>query len=308
MWLRAAVPAGGSVVAMTILAVCCGIGISSGILAFGLSLRPRLSEDLRDPRVGRRDARIKSTKLVSHRGPALRLALGTILAILAGALTRWPAVVILAGSGGIGLPSLIRLTRRSDVTARTEAIAVWTELLRDTLAAASGLSQSIVSTASVAPEGIRKEVGALASRLSNGMPTPVALRMFADEIADPSADLVVCALMLAATARAQRLVELLGALADAMREEVAMRLRVESNRASARSGIRTIIVFSVGFLGLLALVARAYLAPFGSASGQMVLIMAGAFEAAGIVLMINLLRDPLQPRLLLRHSTLEGPA
>ena len=91
-------------------------------------------------------------------------------------------------------------------------------------------------------------------RLSNGMPIPAALRLFADEIADPSADLVVCALMLAAAARAQRLVDLLGALAEAMHEEVAMRLKVESGRASARSGIRTIIVFSLGFVGLLVLV------------------------------------------------------
>ncbi len=83
-------------------------------------------------------------------------------------------------------------------------------MLRDTLAAASGLSQSIMSTASVAPDPIRAEVEALSLRLSNGMSIPDALRMFADEVADPSADLVVCALMLAATARAQRLVDLLG--------------------------------------------------------------------------------------------------
>jgi tight adherence protein B len=101
-------------------------------------------------------------------------------------------------------------------------------------------------------------------------------------------------------------VDLLGALADSMREEVAMRLRVESNRASARSGIRTIIVFCVGFVSLLALVARAYLTPFGSAGGQLVLILVGTFEAAGIVLMMRLLREPLQPRLLLGYQSLEG--
>ena len=102
--------------------------------------------------------------------------------------------------------------------------------------------------------------------------------------------------MLAAAARAQRLVELLGALAEAMREEVAMRLRVESSRASARSGVRTITLFSVGFAGLIALVARAYLAPFGSASGQLALVLAGTLEAAGIVLMMRLVRVPPSPR------------
>ena len=62
--------------------------------------------------------------------------------------------------------------------------------MRDTLAAASGLSQAIVATASVAPDAIRTEVQMLASRLSNGMSIPEATRMFADEVADPSCDLV----------------------------------------------------------------------------------------------------------------------
>jgi hypothetical protein len=235
----------------------------------------------------------------------LRLTFGAVLAVLVAALTRWPAAAVFAGLAGIGLPSLVRMTRGTDVTARTEAIALWTELLRDTLAAASGLSQSIVSTAPVAPEPIRKEVQGLALRLSNGLPASDALRMFADEVCDPSADLVVCALMLAATARAQRLVDLLGALSDAMREEVAMRLRVESNRASARSGVRTIIVFSVGFVGFLAVVARSYLAPFGSATGQLAIVAAGAFETGGIVLMMRLLREPAPMRLLVGSESLE---
>lgn len=283
---------------MTILAVCCGIGISAGILGLASSLRSRRNPGSRG--TGRGSAK---KRLLEDSSWQLRLILGVILAVVAAALTRWPAAVLLAAIGGIGLPSLVRITSGTDVTARTEAIALWTELLRDTLAAASGLTQSIVSTAPVAPEPIRKEVQALASRLSNGNSTSEALRLFADEIADPSADLVVCALMLAASARAQRLVDLLGALADAMREEVAMRLRVESNRASARSGVRTIIVFSAGFLGLLALVARGYLAPFGSADGQLALLVAGAFDATGIVLMMRLLHEQSSPRLLVGSET-----
>jgi Flp pilus assembly protein TadB len=176
-------------------------------------------------------------------------------------------------------------------------------LLRDTLAAASGLSQAIVATAPLAPPQIAKEVGVLAARLSNGVPGPDALRMFADEVADPDADLVVCSLILAATARAQNLVDLLGSLAAAMREEVAMRLRVESGRASARSGVRTIVLFSVGFAALLLLVARSYLEPFGTSTGEMVLLVAAAFDAAGVLVMLRLVRNPKPERILGgRHS------
>ena len=63
-----------------------------------------------------------------------------------------------------------------------------------------------------------------------------ALILFADEVADPSTDRVVCALILASSSRAQRLGDLLGALADSTREDVAVRLRIETSRASSRSG------------------------------------------------------------------------
>ena len=295
---------------MTILAVCCGTGIGGGILGLASALRVDRRQRNRPRSSEGRERSGEDERGLSMHGSSLsvRLILAAVLATLAALMTRWPAAALLAACAGIGLPSLLRVTRRTNSIVRIEAIALWTELLRDTLAAASGLSQSIVATASVAPVPIRTQVVALALRLSNGMPTPAALRMFADEIADPSADLVVCALMLAAAARAQRLVDLLGALAEAMHEEVAMRLKVESGRASARSGVRTIIVFSLGFAGLLALVARAYLAPFGSANGQLALMVAGAFDAVGIVLMVRLFREPFSPRLLLRTDAFVDPA
>ena len=49
---------------------------------------------------------------------------------------------------------------------RTEAVASWTELIRDSLAASAGLAQAIVVTASSAPIPIRPQVGALATRLT----------------------------------------------------------------------------------------------------------------------------------------------
>jgi Flp pilus assembly protein TadB len=117
-----------------------------------------------------------------------------------------------------------------------------------------------------------------------------ALRLFAQDIDDPSAQEVVSALRLAATSRAQRLVELLGALAISTREEVTMRLRVETSRASARSGVRTVIWFSVGFVALLTVIARSYLSPFGSIVGQLVLILVGVLYAMGLLLMARLIR------------------
>ena len=86
-------------------------------------------------------------------------------AVLVGALTGWPVAAVLAGAAVFALPSLLRGGRdRARRVARTEAIAGWAEMLRDTLAAAAGLEQAIVATAEVSPAPIRSEVTDLAAR------------------------------------------------------------------------------------------------------------------------------------------------
>ena len=214
---------------------------------------------------------------------------------------------LVTGSAGCGAPRR-RLRRRCgadlrgrgvrEVTRRIEAIATWTELLRDTLVVSAGLAQSIVASAQVAPIELRDEVSRLADRIVSGMGMGDALRAFADEVADPSADLVVCALVLASEARAQRLSELLSALASSIREEVSMRLRIEAGRSATRSSVRTIVIFSLGFAAFLAVAARAFLAPFATATGQLVLVAVAGAYLAGIWLMGRLVRTTPAARLL----------
>ena len=113
--------------------------------------------------------------------------------VVVAALTGWPVAAVLAGLGAWALPSVLGGAKeRAREVARTEAIAGWAEMLRDTLSAAAGLEQAIVATASVAPLPIRDEVVALAGRLEAERLVP-ALRRFADDLADPTGDLVVAA-------------------------------------------------------------------------------------------------------------------
>jgi len=223
--------------------------------------------------------------------PLARIMLPLISAVFVGTITRWPVAALLAGIATFTVPSALRSTSSRDSIRRAEAVAIWTELLRDSLTASAGLAQAVVATAGVAPEVIGLPTGNLADRVMSGVPMDEALRAFAAEIDDPSADEVVRALRLAATSRAQRLVDLLGALADSTRDVVAMRLRVEASRASSRSGVRMVICFSLGFVALLTVVARSYLAPFGSFNGQVVLALVGLLYAAGLALMVRLVRS-----------------
>ena len=234
-------------------------------------------------------------------GSVRRVVVAVLVGIIAFVVTGWVAVVPIAVMATLGLPVLYGRTSGSTSTERIEAIASWTEMLQSTLAASAGLNQAIVVTAPLAPLPIRPAALGLAGRLESGMSTRDALLAFADDLDDASADRVVCALVLAAASRAQRLGELLSALAESTRDEVALRLRIETSRASVRSGVRTVLIFSVSFAAGLALLARSYLAPFGSATGQIVLVAVGLLYAGGLWLMVTMSRPPAPVRLLGRE-------
>jgi tight adherence protein B len=280
---------------MTGTAVACVMGTGVGLVGLMVGLRRQSQNELdgRSSTVSRMiPARMKGSRSpgTNSRFGVSTLAVALVSAVVVGAITRWPVAAVLAAVASVGLPSLLRSSTLQDATRRTEAVAVWTELLRDTLTASAGLAQAIVATADLAPEDIRLFVAHLADRIMSGVPMDDALRIFADDIDDPSAQEVVYALRLAANSRAQKLVELLSALAESTRDHVTMRLRVETSRASARSGVRTVVVFSISFVALLSLVARSYLSPFSSVTGQLVLIVVGACYTFGVALMVRLVR------------------
>jgi Flp pilus assembly protein TadB len=228
---------------------------------------------------------------------ALALAAG-VAGCAAGIFTGWAAAVPIGACAVFGVPKLFGRTSGSVSIAKIEAIATWTEMLQGTLAASAGLGQAIMATAPLSPGPIRGATHRLSSRLGAGMHPREALALLADELEDPCSDRVVCALQLAISARAQHLGELLAALADSTRDEVALRLRIETSRASVRSGVRTILVFSVVFAVSLTVVAHSYLAPFGTLRGELVLLVVGTLYAVGLSLMVSLARPPAPVRLL----------
>jgi len=287
-----------------VMVLASGIGLGCAGLATALRTRPAGSAPsevgVTGSAVSVRSFRTNSPGLTLG---ARRLVLAGLVGIVVGVLTRWPTVAVMGALAALALPRLFTTGQAKIEARRVEAIAVWTELLRDTLAASAGVAQAIVTTAASAPAAIFDQVALLAGRVVSGVPVDTALRGFARDVDDPSADLVVCALVLASTSRAQRLVELLSALADAIRDDVAMRLRVESSRASARSSVRTVVIFSIAFAGALLVVAHSYLAPFGSITGQLVLCIVGTLYAAGLALMARMVRPARKVRLLGAETT-----
>ncbi|TMB90737.1 MAG: pilus assembly protein TadB [Chloroflexi bacterium] len=258
---------------MTAIAAALGAGVAVGVILIALGIRGYTG--------GNRPALWQRARLLPR-----RLAIGGACGVAVALLTGWPVAGLLAAGLGTVLPGVLRRHRqqRRAVT-QVEAIAGWAEMLRDTMAGAAGLESALVATASSAPLAIRAEVQQLAVSLTSQRIGP-ALRNFAERVADPTCDLVVAALLMAAEHQGRQLGELLGALAAAAREEAAMRLHVEAERARVRGDLQIIVVTVVGFMAVLLLVDRPYYTPYDSPVGQLVLAaIAGVFIGAFALLL-----------------------
>jgi len=214
------------------------------------------------------------------------------------ALTGWPAAGVLAGGAAAVAPMLSGTRRRRDeLNAKSEALASWAEMLRDTITAHAGLREAIALTARVAPAPIRKEVQLLAVRAERESLT-TALRRFAVEVADPVADLIVASLVIAAERQAQRLAELLTQIAGSAREQSAMRLRVETGRARTYASSRALVAITFGLAVVLLVFSPTFMSPYDSATGQIVLMAIGALFAGALWALVQLGRPVTPPRLL----------
>jgi len=246
---------------VTSLMLLCGAGVGAGLLLVAWGLRPVA----RAPRTPTRPIGRPSDL-------AARLLKAAGGGLVAGLLTRWPVGVLGGVLFGYFASDLFgSRSHRNAETEQTQAIASWTEMLRDTMAAASGLEQAIATTAPIAPAAIRPQIQTMVARLRRER-LATGLAELADSLANPVADLVVSALTLAANGEAQDLGELLGSLSAAARDGATMRLRIDASRARTRTSVRIITAVTVAMAGLLVVLNRVYLQPFDSATGQCVLL------------------------------------
>ncbi|MEV0318133.1 type II secretion system F family protein [Streptomyces sp. NPDC050658] len=210
-----------------------------------------------------------------HAGRWLTAAL--VAGLAGGAFTGWIVGGVLAALVVWSLPALLGMGAADERRlARLEGIASWSEMLRDTLAAAAGLEQAVVATARAAPKSVRPHVLELSTRIERGERLTPSLRRLADDLDDPTADLVLAALVLASQHQARNLALLLGELASTARAQVAMRQRVDAARARTRTTMRVVVTTTVSFAGGLVLLNPAFLRPYNTWAGQLVLLGIGA--------------------------------
>ncbi|HEY7043205.1 MAG TPA: type II secretion system protein, partial [Nocardioidaceae bacterium] len=181
-------------------------------------------------------------KQVDFRSGTLHAALGAVTFFAVMAATQW---IVLAIAMGLLVAFWKRIfggaAEERRAIERVEGLTAWTEALRDTIAGAVGLEQAIPATAVNAAPVIRPSLNLLVDRLRVREPLPSALMKFADDLDDPSADLIIAALILNSRLRGPGLREVLSALSESGREELDLRRRVEGSRRSTRRSVQIVV-------------------------------------------------------------------
>lgn len=218
-------------------------------------------------------------------------------AAAAWAISGWPAAGVLGACAAVVGPRLLAARKEKQLLLdKTAALATWAEMLHDTIASHAGINQALVTSCEVAPELIRSDVERLMRRAERGSLVE-ALKLFGAEMADPVADMVVAALVIAIEGRARDLPQLLAEIAASARRQASTQLRVETGRsrtyAQARSLVGITMVAAVG----LVVFSPQFMAPYDSLIGQCVLGLVSAMFASALWMMVTLSKPIRAPRL-----------
>ncbi len=278
----------------TLIALLCGAVVGGGILLLIVALRGT------EPRE-ETPSLFKRSRSADSRRQLTRLGAGVVVGLLVLVVTRWLVLAVALGLlaamadrffGGTG--------EERRAIERLEALATWTEALRDTIAGAVGLEQAIPATAVNAAPAIKPGLNLLVDRLRIREPLPSALMRFAHDLDDPSADQIVAALVLNARLRGPGLREVLTALADSAREELDVRRKVAAERRSTRRSVQVVVAITLVVAAALVLFNPQYVEPYTSFVGQFVLFLVIALYAVGLVWLRKLAKIEVPERFLIR--------
>lgn len=246
-----------------------GLGL---LLVFDALTRPEASLDIR--------------RFAKRLGPRGAAGLGGATAGLL--LTGWPVAAIAGASLGAAAPGLVERARTErEWVRRIEALTDLAARVRDALRAGIGIRDSLAQVAS-APSPIGSELKRLAAETKvSGLGEAAAT--FGERMGKDG-ELVASALALSERVGARNTSEVLDALAEALEARAATIREAKAHQARARLSAR--IVAAVPLLLVLGIrhTNPAYLAPFDTVLGQVVLALALALIGAGYFTMVRIAR------------------
>jgi hypothetical protein len=165
-------------------------------------------------------------------------------------------------------------------------LSEWTQRLAGLLRLGMGLEQAMIASRRGAPDELALQIVNLSDRLRLGWRPQSALRAFADELDDVTADKVSAALILSVNDRGPGLAQALEDLSGTVREEVARKRSIEADRAKPRTTVRWMTIITLGIV-VAGFFVPSYTRPYSTLLGQLVL----AFLTAAFIAVLALMRQ-----------------
>lgn len=278
---------------MTLVAATSGGLLTTGVVLFLLFWWwPSQPEAARPQRIHGLTERWRRVPVGTRRLALGGLAVGALVAVVTG----WVIAAVAIPVAAVGLPVLVNSSPEKSRIERLEAMAEWTRGLAGILSAGVGLEQALVAMLRSTPPAIAAEVRALVGRLQARWPAEDALRAFADDLDDPTGDLVAAYLMLGVRRRGGSLATVLESLAESVAEDVGARRQIEAERAKPRGAMRWVAIITAGGLAFFTL--SGSMAGYSSPLGQLVLAVLLGLYAATLVWMRRLATPQPLPRIM----------
>lgn len=206
-----------------------------------------------------------------------------------------------AASRIVGRSSRSRRITVNDQRALVEAVAVWTENLRDSMTASSGIEHAITEAARHAPAIIASDVNRLVASLRYRS-LEDGLTDFARSLGNPTSDFVVVALILSITHHTRDFAGLLGHLSNSARAETDLYTRIWVSRARSRMAVRIITGSVASFVAGLLVLNPMYLRPFFSTTGMTTLMGIAMCFFTGLIWLRSMTSLESPPRFLRLES------
>lgn len=198
------------------------------------------------------------------------LAAATVTGLVVTVLTGWITALLALPVAAILIPRL--LAGGGETKARTErlvALGEWSRGLAGLLGTRARLTDALIGTLRSTPESIREPVERLVARLQANRTASEALQAFADDLDDPTGDLVASALILGSKQSGAGLRRILENLASEVATEVRIRREVEASRAGGRAEAKWMTIIAP--LGMLGFLFTSYGQVYATPIGQVIL-------------------------------------
>ena len=273
-----------------------GVGLFT--VALGLKKVPRKDKAKKQVRLRRFEskgsAQMRQKKLTTNLG---QIGMSAGFALGAWYVTEWIAAAIVGAMAGWMIPMMAAApARRARMTDEIEAYSQWTEQIRDLVSASGSLFEAVTLSADNAPAILRPTVVRMTDMVRTVGLTP-ALDWFAEESSSPFADRLVLGIKIAWDSGA-RVTESFENTANAMRDEVEMRRRNEVANGRAWTQVVSILVVTLLAVCAMFVMNRGFFDPFGTTTGQMVLLGVGGLIFANVFWVVKLSESGMPIRLL----------